>query len=70
MKGGSKITTTSESSSGRNLRFDVPGQGNLSRRELVQQIRSGQHEDYHVRIINRVATPVSNPNGSENDNLG
>ena len=70
MAGKSKITVTSESDSGRNVRFNVAGQGDVSRRTLVQQIRGGEHEDYHVRIINRLATPVSNPNGSEGDNLG
>jgi hypothetical protein len=66
----SKITVTSESESGRNTRFDVPGQGEITRQALVRQIRDGQHEGYHVRVINGLATPVSNPNGSDRDNLG
>jgi hypothetical protein len=70
MTGKSKITVTQESSSGRNTRFDVPGQGEVTRRELVQQIRSGDHPDYHVRVINGLGTPVSNPNGKSRDNLG
>lgn len=70
MIGKSKITTTLESPTGRNLRFDVPGQGNVTRQALVQQIRAGEQPGYHVRVINRLATPVSNPNGTESDNLG
>jgi hypothetical protein len=65
-----KITVTHESETGRNTRFDVPGQGDISRQALVQQIRAGQPADYHLRVINGLATPVSNPNGSDCDNLG
>ena len=70
MKGKSSITVTSESETGRNVRFSVAGQGDVSRQALVQQIRAGEHQNYHVRIINGLATPVSNPNGTEGDNLG
>ncbi len=65
-----KIAVTSESASGRNLRFDTPNGENLSRQKLAQEIRAGQHEGYHVRVIHRLATPVSNPNRSLKDNLG
>ena len=67
---GRKITVTSETESGRNTRFNVPSQGEVTRQTLVQQIRAGEHDDYHVRIINGLATPVSNPNGNGDDNLG
>ena len=70
MSGKSRITVTSESDTGRNTRFNVPGHGEVSRRELVQQIRHGERDGYHVRIINGLATPVSNPNSSGTDNLG
>ena len=69
-KGKSRITTKLESPTGRNLRFEVPGEGNLSRQALVQQIRAGEQPGYHVRVINGLATPVSNPNGYDSDNLG
>ncbi len=64
------ITVTSESDTGRNLRFNTPRGENVSRQKLAQEIRAGQHEGYHVRVINRLATPVSNPNRSSKDNLG
>ena len=67
---GRKITVTSETESGRNTRFNLSGQGEVSRQTLVQQIRAGKHDNYHVRIINGPAKPVSNPNGSSDDNLG
>jgi predicted membrane GTPase involved in stress response len=65
-----KITVTGESDTGRNVRFQVPGRGEMPRQTLVQQIRAGEHEGYHVRVINGLATPVSNPNGRNSDNLG
>ncbi len=64
-----KIIVTHESKTGRNTRFRVPGQGEISRRELAQQIRNGDHPDYHVRVLNGLATPVSNPDRSKGNNL-
>jgi hypothetical protein len=65
------VEVTQESDSGRNQRFydDRTGR-DMSRTEFVQQIRQGNYPDYHVRIINGVATPASNPDNSENNNLG
>lgn len=65
-----RIRTTEETDSGRNVRFNVPGQGEMSRRTLVRQIEAGLHPDYHVREINGLKTPVSNPDGSKGNNLG
>lgn len=64
------ITVTSESTKGRNERFhDNYGGQDMSRTQFVKQIESGKYSNYHVRIINGVKTPVSNPDGSENNNL-
>ena len=65
-----RITVTSESGTGRNLCFDAPIGENVSRQRMAQEIRAGQHDGYHVRVINGLATPVSNPNRSSKDNLG
>ena len=32
-------------------------------------IEEGLYPDYHIRVINGVKTPVSDPNRYENDNL-
>jgi len=65
------VEVTQENDSGRNQRFHDDRSGrDMSRAEFVQQIREGTYPDYHVRIINGVATPVSNPDSSENNNLG
>ena len=63
------IKTTRESPTGRNTHFAVPKQGEVTRSNLVRQIERGRHPGYHVRHINGVATPVSNPDRSERNNL-
>jgi hypothetical protein len=65
-----RVTVTRESESGRNERFHDNYTGNdMSRPEFVRQIESGNYPNYHVREINNVKTPVSNPDSSENNNL-
>lgn len=41
----------------------------MSRAEFVQLIESGAYPQYHVRKVNGVKTPVSNPDRSESNNL-
>jgi hypothetical protein len=65
-----RISVTNESESGRNEMFrdNVTGRS-MSRAELVRAIEGGRYENYHVRRINGVKTPVSNPDESEGNNL-
>ena len=67
-----RIKGTQESGTGRNLRFKDPRSGQeMNRQQFVRKIESGKYEnDYHVRKINGVKTPVSNPDGKEGNNLG
>ena len=66
-----RVTVTRESSSGRNQRFrDNYSDRGMSRSEFVKKIRSGDYGNYHVRKINGLSTPVSNPDGKEANNLG
>lgn len=68
-----KLHVTQESSTGRNQRFyDPVSHRNMSRPELVRNIESGgkYSKDYHVREVNGVKTPCSNPDGSTGNNLG
>ena len=66
-----RITTTSETERGRNTQFrDNRTHEQMSRAELVRRIKSGAYPNYHVRVVNGVKTPVSNPDGSESNNLG
>ena len=67
----SRITVTSETATGRNQTFhdNVTGR-NMNADQFVRSIELGNYEGFHVRTINGVKTPVSNPDGSSNNNLG
>lgn len=69
--GRPRVSVNSESKSGRNLTFHDNYTGkNMNRSQFVKSIENGRYPEYHVRNINGVATPCSNPNKSTNDNLG
>lgn len=65
-----RISVTNEDSNGRNQTFhdNYTGAG-MSRTQFVKAIEQGQYTNYHVRDINGVKTPVSNPDQSKNNNL-
>lgn len=66
-----RVSVIDESASGRNQRFrDNYGGNEMSRAEFVREIKQGNYPRYHVRDVNGVPTPVSNPDSSENNNLG
>ena len=68
--GGKKVTVIKESSSGRNQKFRDNGTGaEMTRAQFVKEIEGENYSDYHVRKINGVKTPVSNPDGKNNNNL-
>jgi hypothetical protein len=65
-----RITVTKESDTGRNQQFKDNRTGEkMSRAQLVQKIQAEKYTDYHIREINGVKTPVSNPDASKNNNL-
>ena len=66
-----RITVTKQSSTGRNETFhDNITNVDMTRAQFVRQINNGNYDNYHVRYINGVATPVSNPDSSSKNNLG
>ncbi|MBE5867949.1 MAG: hypothetical protein E7293_03195 [Lachnospiraceae bacterium] len=66
-----RISVTKESDSGRNIHFrDNYTGADMTRNQFVRQINNGNYENYHVRNINGIATPVSNPDRSSKNNLG
>lgn len=68
--GRKRVSVTKESQSGRNQKFhDNYTNQEMSRAEFVKEIQKGNYENYHVRTINGVKTPVSNPDSSTNNNL-
>ena len=65
-----RITVTKESDTGRNLEFKDNKTGKtMTRAQFVKQIEQGNYENYHLRKVNDVKTPVSDPDFSENNNL-
>lgn len=66
-----RVTVNRESSTGRNETFhDNITNRNINREQFVKSIENGNYKDYHVRLINDVKTPCSNPDKSSNNNLG
>ena len=65
-----RIQVLEESSTGRNKRFkDMRSGEEMSRAKFVKAIEQGRYADYHVRRINNVKTPASNPDATKNNNL-
>ena len=66
-----RISVTRESSTGRNENFRDNFTGaNMNRNQFVSEIQKGNYNHYHVRNINGIPTPVSNPDKSSRNNLG
>ena len=66
-----RISVTRESSTGRNENFRDNFTGaTMTRNQFVREIQKGNYDHNHVRNINGVPTPVSNPDGSSRNNLG
>ncbi len=66
-----RIRVVEVSETGRNARFrDTRTGWEMSRAEFVRRIRAGEYKDYHIRRINKVDTPVSNPDKKRRNNLG
>ena len=65
-----RISVTRESNTGRNENFHDNFKGtDMTRTQFVNQINQGNYVNYHVRNINGVPTPVSNPDKTRNNNL-
>lgn len=65
-----KVSVINESNSGRNRKFRDNYSGKkMTRSQFVQEIKRGNYNKYHVRNINGIETPVSNPDRSKNNNL-
>lgn len=65
-----RVTVTQESDTGRNLNFhDNYSDEDMTRAQFVKKIEQGDYPNYHVREINGVKTPVSDPDDSTNNNL-
>ena len=65
-----RVKVTDENNSGRNTAFHDNFTGeDMTRSEFVREIKSGNYDNYHIREINGVETPVSNPDTKRKNNL-
>ena len=65
-----RVKVTSETDSGRNTAFHDNFTGSdMTRGKFVREIKSGNYTNYHVRNVNGVPTPVSNPDRNRDNNL-
>lgn len=66
-----RVSVTREDRNGRNINFKDNYNGNkMTLSQFVKEIEKGNYDNFHVRKINGIKTPVSNPDSSENNNLG
>ena len=61
-----KVKVVKEDKKGRNQKFRL----DMTRSQFVKKIKKGEMPNYHIRVINGVETPCSNPNSKQSDNLG
>lgn len=68
---GKKVNVIAESSTSRNMKFQDNSNGKIMNRpQFVREIKSSNYDNYYVRKINGLATPVSKPDGNTINNLG
>lgn len=66
-----RIKVTKESDTGRNLEFHDNFTGkDMTRSQFVKEINNGNYDNYTVKKINNLDTPVSKSDSSRNNNLG
>jgi len=71
MSKGRKVKVIDETQSGRNKKFYDPiAKRPMTRADFANRIEKGEYPNYHVRNLNGLRTPASNPNGKAGDNLG
>ena len=70
MLNNNKVKVIQENASGRNEKFKDKSNGKeMTRNQFVKEIKKGNYENYYVRKINGIETPVSKPDGNKNNNL-
>lgn len=66
-----RVSVVKESSTGRNQKFvDNKTKEEMSRAAFVKKIDQGAYSDYYTRKQHGLKTPVSRPDGKEENNLG
>jgi hypothetical protein len=65
----SKIKGRNDGPGGRNEHYDIGGRSNVPRRNVVAEIKRGEHPDTHVVKINNREYARDNPDRSKSDNV-
>ena len=65
----SKIKGLNDGPGGRNEHYNVGNRGNVPRRNIVAEIKRGEHPDSHVVKINDREYARDNPDRSKKDNV-
>ena len=63
-----KIKASRENKTGRNTHFLVNGV-EITRSQTVKFIKSNPNSGYHIRVVNGVETPASNPDNNTCNNI-
>ncbi|CAK8714496.1 DUF3892 domain-containing protein [Candidatus Electrothrix aarhusensis] len=65
-----RIKVTVETGTGRNIGFyDNYKKTDMTDKQFVRGIENGEYPNYHIRIIDGIKTPASNPDSTKNNNL-
>lgn len=65
-----RVKVINETDTWRNTNFhDNFKNIDMTRAQFVKEIEKGNYANYHIRTINDIKTPVSNPDYTENNNL-
>ncbi len=66
-----RVDVITENATGRNQKFRDNYSGeDMTRRQFVTKIEGGQYPKHHVRVVNDIKTPVTNPDSTRDNNLG
>ena len=65
----SKIRGRNDGPGGRNEHYDIGARKNVPRRNVVAEIKRGEHSDTHVVKINDREYARDNPDHSKKDNV-
>jgi len=63
------ITGNHDGDNGKNESYSIPGRGNVPRKTLVKEVKSGKHPDFSTYTFNGEEFVRGNPDSSQNNNV-
>ncbi|MGQ3888254.1 DUF3892 domain-containing protein [Legionella sp. CNM-1927-20] len=64
-----KIKGNNDGVNGRNETYDVGSRKNVPRKQVVKEVKNGQHPGYHIYQRGDQEYVRDNPDGSKKDNI-